>query len=62
MSESKECENCYGEGFQNDECGHCERDGYVDDPEGGTMTCPYCDGNSAEPCFNEECEEGRIYE
>jgi DnaJ-class molecular chaperone len=55
------CETCKGTGrakeeWQTDEgCETCESYGWVPDPsDGGTMTCPDCDGDSAENC--EECE------
>lgn len=52
---SKPCNKCDGTGRAHEECETCESNGWVDDPDdGGTMTCPDCQGESAELCL--ECE------
>lgn len=48
--EWKVCEACDGTGYAHDECPTCERNGWVDDPKGGTMTCPDCGGDAAAYC------------
>lgn len=56
------CSECNGEGYEHQECETCGRDGWVEDPDdGGTMSCPECGGDSAEPCCAEGCEDGYIY-
>ncbi len=63
MSDEKSavCPCCDGSGYENSECETCGRDGYVDDPsDGGTMTCPDCQGSSDYGCEN-GCEEGYFY-
>jgi len=46
------CKECGGGGRNGDECEDCDSYGYVDDPDdGGTMTCPSCDGYSGENCL-----------
>jgi hypothetical protein len=48
---SNECKPCRGTGYKHEGCERCERDGWVEDLEdGGTMTCPECNGESAELC------------
>ena len=61
------CKECNGSGrvnkaWQDSEgCETCTNNGWVYDPsDGGTMTCPDCDGESAEVC--EPCDgTGWIY-
>lgn len=59
--EPKECGNCNGTGYLFDECETCGRNGWVDDPkDGGTMTCPDCEGESEEKC--DACDgEGVVF-
>ena len=46
-----ECKKCDGTGYSFSECETCFRKVWVDDPkDGGTMTCPDCDGESEERC------------
>lgn len=56
-----ECPHCEGSGYEYDECETCGRNGWVEDEEnGGTMTCPDCEGESSTQC--EECEgDGEVY-
>lgn len=56
------CKVCNGTGFTHEECEKCGRDGWVEDlDDGGTMTCPTCDGESAEIC--PVCQgDGKHYE
>jgi DnaJ-class molecular chaperone len=50
MNNHDPCPECQGTGRQ-DECAECNSYGWVDDPEdGGTMTCPGCNGDSCEDC------------
>lgn len=45
------CKACNGTGYKHEGCDLCERNGWVDDPsDDGTMTCPECEGESAELC------------
>ena len=62
MEQSTMCKECEGTGSAMPEgCQYCEDSGWVDDPEdGGTMTCPECDGLAAEDCLN-NCEGGYFY-
>jgi|AntDeeMetagen681_2_1112603.scaffolds.fasta_scaffold08533_4 DnaJ-class molecular chaperone len=49
------CAVCDGTGYLSDECGTCGRAGWIeDDQDGGTMTCPDCDGDADQTC--DECE------
>ena len=49
------CDKCEGTGYADEYCETCERKGWVEDPlDGGTMTCPECDGESETLC--EECD------
>lgn len=44
------CGYCNGSG-RKEECEKCYGKGWVPDPsDGGTMTCPQCDGDAAEEC------------
>lgn len=48
------CRTCQGSG-RKCACETCEGNGWVDDPsDGGTMTCPECNGEAGEPCVS--CE------
>jgi hypothetical protein len=60
----KECTECGGTGYVEPlECNTCGRDGWVYDPsDGGTMTCPDCDGDCGEHCPAEDCDGGNVYE
>ncbi|MBI1202628.1 MAG: hypothetical protein GC182_08975 [Rhodopseudomonas sp.] len=45
------CEECDGTGMDFADCPECQGNGWVDDEEdGGTMTCPTCDGCKCETC------------
>ena len=61
---NKDCGECDGTGLAMPEgCELCDSYGWVDDPsDGGTMTCPDCNGLAGENCENPECEGGQIYE
>ena len=46
-----ECKKCDGSGYTFPSCERCYRLGWVDDPsDGGTITCPECEGESIERC------------
>ena len=48
------CSSCNGSG-RKEECENCDNKGWVKDPsDDGTMTCPFCDGESGEEC--KKCE------
>lgn len=45
------CKHCNGSGMEAFDCSECSGDGWVDDEEdGGTMTCPECDGEKCSVC------------
>jgi DnaJ-class molecular chaperone len=45
------CEACDGTGMAVPDCEECSGNGWVDDEEdGGTMTCPSCNGNKCDTC------------
>jgi hypothetical protein len=48
--EDWKCEPCNGTGKAVPDCETCEGNGWVDDPDGGTMTCPDCDDEKCEVC------------
>ena len=50
--EPENCDACSGSG--NLECDTCDSAGWVDDPsDGGTMTCPDCQGEKCIECNGE---------
>ena len=55
MSDSEwvECPHCNGKKMEVPDCEECEGRGWVDDPDGGTMTCPECDDESCSVCGGE---------
>ena len=45
------CKHCNGTGMEDPECEMCEGKGWIEDEEnGGTMTCPECDGEECSEC------------
>ncbi len=48
-----ECPHCNGKKMEVPDCEECEGRGWVDDPDGGTMICPECDGESCSVCGGE---------
>ena len=48
-----ECPHCNGKKMEFPDCEECEGRGWVDDPEGGTMMCPECNGESCSECGGE---------
>lgn len=49
-----ECEDCRGTGMMFPDCEKCEGHGWVRDPsDGGTMSCPDCDGEYCNECTDE---------
>lgn len=49
--EDWKCEACDGTGMLVPDCETCSGAGWVDDEEdGGTMTCPECDGDKCDVC------------
>ena len=55
------CKHCDGTGYEYDECETCGRDGWVYDevtPEGGTIVCPDCEGESDVLC-ERDCDDGQ---
>lgn len=48
-----ECPHCNGKKMEFPDCEECEGRGWVDDPDGGTMSCPECDGESCSICDGE---------
>lgn len=44
------CRACDGTGMDEPDCSLCTGKGWVDDPRGGTMTCPNCDGDKCSRC------------
>jgi hypothetical protein len=46
-----DCEHCQDTKLAHPDCETCEGNGWVDDPkDGGTMTCPECDGERCPHC------------
>ena len=64
MGDCVECRECEGTGRLNGtSCDTCDNNGFVDDPsDGGYMNCPDCQGESGEPCSNDDCDGGWIYD
>ena len=48
-----ECPHCNGKKMEVPDCEECEGRGWVDDPDGGTMACPECNGESCSVCDGE---------
>lgn len=48
-----ECPHCNGKKMEFPDCEECEGRGWVDDPDGGTMSCPECNGESCSTCDGE---------
>jgi len=49
-----ECPHCNGKKVEVPDCEECEGRGWVDDPDGGTMTCPECNGETCSVCGGED--------
>ncbi len=45
-----ECPDCEGTGMLDHTCETCAGVGWVDDPKGGTMSCPECGGDDCPSC------------
>lgn len=46
-----DCSACHGTGMMFPDCDECNGYGWVPDPrDGGTKTCPKCDGAECEQC------------
>ena len=48
-----ECPHCNGKKMEVPDCEECDGRGWVDDPDGGTMVCPECSGESCSVCDGE---------
>lgn len=49
--EDLDCPACNGTGMAVPDCESCNGNGWVDDEEdGGTMTCPECNGDKCDTC------------
>lgn len=49
-TEPKVCSACEGTKMLVPDCETCSGNGWVEDPRGGTMMCPDCDGAECEHC------------
>lgn len=51
QNEDWKCVACDGTGMAVPDCEACEGTGWVDDEkDGGTMTCPECNGDKCDQC------------
>ena len=51
MNDYLPCPHCKNTGMKTPDCGMCDAAGWIDDPDdGGTMMCPYCDGEVCHLC------------
>lgn len=59
MSEvEKDCPHCETTKMEFPHCKTCNGYGWIDDPKGGTMTCPECNGEECSECNG----EGYVFE